>query len=127
VWNAGEQPLETLKGQPIAAFCGIGNPAGFRHTLLQCGYEIAAWREFPDHHNYGRDDITALADWAKESAQAEKISAVVCTHKDLVKIAVSHLGEVPLYAVSVGMRVLAGQELLEAKLRLLDQQALATS
>ena len=36
----------------VAAFCGIGNPAGFRHTLAACGYTVADFREFPDHHAY---------------------------------------------------------------------------
>jgi tetraacyldisaccharide 4'-kinase len=119
VWKEGEQPLDSLAGKCVAAFCGIGNPAGFRHTLEQCGYEVAAWREFPDHHRYSRDDVADLSQWAYRSAAA--LSAVVCTHKDLVKIALTQLGELPLFAVSVGMRILGGQELLEAKLQpLLD-------
>ncbi|MHC4404870.1 MAG: tetraacyldisaccharide 4'-kinase, partial [Planctomycetota bacterium] len=28
-----EEPVDALRGRPVAAFCGIGNPAGFRHTL----------------------------------------------------------------------------------------------
>src|SRR4051812_48896392 len=49
-------PLGQRMRKPIAAFCGIGNPAGFRHTLETCRLEIAAWREFPDHCPY--DDKT---------------------------------------------------------------------
>jgi tetraacyldisaccharide 4'-kinase len=30
-------PLSELRGERVAAFCGIGNPAGFRHTLESCG------------------------------------------------------------------------------------------
>ena len=37
---APEQPLESLAGQRVAALCGIGNPAGFRHTLATCGYQV---------------------------------------------------------------------------------------
>ena len=46
------EPLESLRGRPVAAFCGVGNPAGFRHTLSSCGYQLAGFREFPDHHAY---------------------------------------------------------------------------
>ena len=46
------QPLDTLARHRVAAFCGIGNPAGFRHTLTATGCEPVAWREFPDHHAY---------------------------------------------------------------------------
>src|SRR5262249_1316013 len=42
-----QQPLTALAGQRVAAFCGIGNPAGFRHTLAGCGYDVAGLREFP--------------------------------------------------------------------------------
>ncbi len=38
------EPISHLAGKSVAAFCGIGNPAGFRHTLEACGCDIAAWR-----------------------------------------------------------------------------------
>ena len=101
-------PLTSLAGQKVAAFCGIGNPAGFRHTLAQCGVEIAAFREFPDHHAYSREDVESLAAWAA-SAQ----SAVLCTHKDLVKLGIATLGPLPLYAVEIGLSFLSGQAELE--------------
>ena len=45
----------------VAAFCGIGNPAGFRHTLQACGCQVVDFREFPDHHPYNRADVESLA------------------------------------------------------------------
>jgi tetraacyldisaccharide 4'-kinase len=107
-----EQPLDILRGQRVAAFCGIGNPTGFRHTLNQCGYNVVAWREYPDHFAYRPDDVTALSSWASQpSAQA-----VVCTHKDLVKIAAVEIGGVPLRAVIVGLEFISGQHQLESLL-----------
>jgi tetraacyldisaccharide 4'-kinase len=44
--------LGSLAGQRVLAFCGIGNPAGFRHTLAACGYRVVEFLEFPDHHGY---------------------------------------------------------------------------
>jgi tetraacyldisaccharide 4'-kinase len=41
----------TLAGVRVAAFCGIGNPPAFRRTLENLGYEVAAFREFPDHQS----------------------------------------------------------------------------
>lgn len=112
--NSGEQqPLESLNGRRIAAFCGIGNPDGFRRTLKNCGWEVAAFREFPDHHRFDHADIDSLAAWAA----ASDAQAVVCTHKDLVKITVERLGELPLWALTVGLEVLAGKELLEQRLQ----------
>ncbi len=110
--SGAAQPLDALRGQPVAAFCAIGNPAGFRHTLEQAGVQPAEWRIFPDHHRYTPDNLQSLAAWAEGLAAA----ALVCTHKDLVKIGVDRLGSVPLWAVCVEFRFLAGQETVERRL-----------
>lgn len=106
------QPLDALRGARVAAFCGIGNPAGFAHTLAVCGYEVANLRDFPDHHAFARDELEELGAWATKLDAA----ALVCTHKDLVKIGSDQLGGVPLWAVSIGLEFISGQELLEARL-----------
>jgi tetraacyldisaccharide 4'-kinase len=111
--NGVEAPLELLQNAKITAFCGIGNPAGFRHTLTEICGEVIELREFPDHHSYTRDDLDQLGNSAKQQ-QAELL---VCTHKDLVKIGVTSLGGVPLYALRIGLKFLAGEEELLAKLR----------
>jgi tetraacyldisaccharide 4'-kinase len=110
--QGSEQPIASLAGQPIAAFAGIGNPAGFRHTLESCGCRPAAFREFSDHHAYTRADLASLAAWAKELGAA----AIVCTRKDLVKIDAERLGDLPLRALKIGLEFLRGQELLEQRL-----------
>jgi len=115
-----EAPLASLAGRPVAAFCGIGNPAGFRHTLEVCGYQVVAWRELPDHHDYTRTDVDELATWAERSAA----EAVVCTHKDLVKLRVARLEGKPLWAVRIGMQPLDGEEELADALVPLAQRAL---
>ena len=107
-----EAPLEQLAGKPIAGFCGIGNPAGFRHTLDGCGYEVAAWREFPDHFSYNPAKLAELETWVA----AAQVEAVVCTHKDLVKINSSKLGGVPLWAVSIELDISKGTAKLEERL-----------
>ncbi|NQT14405.1 MAG: tetraacyldisaccharide 4'-kinase, partial [Planctomycetes bacterium] len=113
-------PIDALGGQPVAAFSGIGNPAGFRHTLEQCGYRAVAFREFPDHHRYDRGDVESLIDWAEQL----EVGAVVTTHKDLVKLSVDRLGRHPLWALTVGLEFLAGQTAVEAKLEgLIPRQA----
>lgn len=111
--SSGEEaPLASLAGRSIAAFCGIGNPAAFRASLDQCSYQVVAWREFQDHHPYDERDIAALAEWAGKGAA----EAVVCTNKDLVKLNVPRLGKLPLWALSVGVEVLAGGEAVESRL-----------
>ncbi|HJS06394.1 MAG TPA: tetraacyldisaccharide 4'-kinase [Pirellulales bacterium] len=110
--SGAEVPLDALRGRRVAAFCGIGNPAGFRHTLASCGYEVSLFREFADHHAYRQTDVESLIDWADQA----EVSAVICTHKDLVKISLDQLGDKPLYALRVGMEFLVGQTELEARL-----------
>ncbi len=106
------QSLEALHGRRVAAFCGLGNPAGFRRTLETTGCEIVAWREFPDHHAFSSADLAALARAAEEAAA----DFLVCTHKDLVKIGRERLGDRPLWAVTVELQFIVGEELLDAKL-----------
>jgi tetraacyldisaccharide 4'-kinase len=110
--GGAHQPLDDARHARVAAFCGIGNPAGFRHTLDALGCHIVAWREFPDHHAYTRADIAELDQWARQ-AQA---SLVLCTRKDLVKIQAPELGAAPLRAVGVELRFLRGEEVIEAAL-----------
>jgi tetraacyldisaccharide 4'-kinase len=107
-----ELPVAALAGKPLAAFCGLGNPAGFRHTLGECDGQVQAFREFPDHHLYDRSDVESLAAWAAQL----NVTAVACTHKDLVKLELDRLGEHPLWALVIGIEILAGQDELEQQL-----------
>jgi tetraacyldisaccharide 4'-kinase len=99
-----QQPLSHLAGQRVAAFAGIGNPAGFRHALAACGYQVAAMREFADHFAYSARDAESLAAWANSL----DVAAAICTHKDLVKIGSLWTGNKPLWALSSRLRIEAG-------------------
>jgi tetraacyldisaccharide 4'-kinase len=113
VSSAGqEQSLDGLRGRRVAAFCGIGNPAGFRRTLEGLGAALAEFREFPDHYAYRRADIDSLAAWG-ERLGAE---ALVCTAKDLVKLRVEQIGRLPLWSVAIELEIMTGQSELEALL-----------
>jgi len=105
-------PLDSLAGQRVAAFCGIGNPVGFRATLEQCGYHVVALRELPDHHDYPPAEVGRLARWAAE----HDAQAIVCTHKDLVKVATDSRAGLPLWAISIEIEFLTGQEDLQSLL-----------
>jgi tetraacyldisaccharide 4'-kinase len=109
-----EVPVEALHGRPVAAFCGIGNPEGFRRTLDGLGLEVVAWRTFADHHPYVRADIEDLRRWAR---QQPADAALVTTQKDLVKINLERLGERELWALRIRLRVTSEQAAFEEKLR----------
>lgn len=107
-----EQPLAALAGRRVAAFCGIGNPAGFRHTLACLRADVVELREFADHHAYTRDDVESLARWV-ESLDVE---AILCTAKDLVKLRLETIGGRPLWALAIELEVTRGREELESRL-----------
>lgn len=111
-YDGRQQAIESLQGRPVAAFCGVGNPAGFQHTLQQCGYQVVAFREFADHHRYTRADVRSLIDWTDRL----DVAAVLCTHKDLVKLSGDQIGSRDIRALTIGVEFLAGQSELEAKL-----------
>jgi tetraacyldisaccharide 4'-kinase len=109
---AGEQrtTVDTIRGKPIAAFCGIGNPDAFRKTLAGLGAEVRAFREFADHHPYTRQDVEDLQKWANNVPEA---MAIITTQKDWVKIRLAELGAKPLWALRVGLQFVEGQELFD--------------
>lgn len=113
--NAQEEslPVESFAGQPVAAFCGIGQPAGFRHTLCRCGYEVAHFRELPDHDAYRPPRLAQLEQWVSRL----DVAAVLCTLKDLVKIRRVQLADRPLWALRIEMELVEGRSALEARLR----------
>jgi tetraacyldisaccharide 4'-kinase len=105
-------PLSVLEGKRVAAFCGIGNPAGFHHTLASSNCQIAAWHDFPDHYAYGPNDLAKLHSLAASCGA----DMVVCTQKDLVKLTRDSIAGCPLWAVAIELRFLTGQESFEAAL-----------
>jgi tetraacyldisaccharide 4'-kinase len=111
-------PVESLRGKRIAAFCGIGNPGGFRRTLELAGAEIVTWCEFADHCPYNHGQIVSLDAWARDSGA----ELLVCTHKDLVKIPRDDLGDKPLWALVVGLEFTAGEAEIGASLDTLTRK-----
>jgi tetraacyldisaccharide 4'-kinase len=107
------QEASSLCGAPIAAFCGIGNPAGFRHTLAAAGLNLAGLLELPDHCAYGRRTIERLEQWLSGLPQA---AAAICTQKDLVKIPRELLAGRPLFALEIELAIVRGEAEFEALL-----------
>lgn len=105
-------PLSGLAGKKVGAFCGIGNPEGFRRTLLGLGVEVAGFRAFPDHHPYDGSDVAGLAGWIR-SIGAE---LALTTQKDSVKLRAPSLGPAPLRALRIGLEVIDGAATLDRAL-----------
>jgi len=86
--NAARFELDTVADRSVFAFCGIGNPENFLTSLTEIDLQICGQTFFPDHHLYSRDDLEAVADQALRAGAA----ALICTHKDLVKIGSNQIG-----------------------------------
>lgn len=74
--------LAGLKGRPLLAFAGIGDPDKFFATLGAAGLDVRAHVPFPDHHRYRRAEASDLI------ARAERQRLVlVTTEKDMARLA----------------------------------------
>jgi tetraacyldisaccharide 4'-kinase len=105
-----QRDVAELKGRKTAAFCGIGNPAAFRHTLGLLGADVIELREYPDHHNYSRADVEELGRWT-ESLPND--AWVVTTQKDWVKLRLTQVSSRALWAVRVRLQFVEGQEMFD--------------
>jgi tetraacyldisaccharide 4'-kinase len=112
--SEGQRTATTeLRGRPIAALCGIGNPEAFRRTLLDLGADLCDFRTFPDHHPYSRDDVEELHSWARGLPAG---AWIITTQKDLVKLRLCDLGPCYLRALCVRLRVQSGEDVLHRHL-----------
>lgn len=112
--TGNSEPLTAWQGQPLAAFAGIGNPAGFEHTLRNCGLNVIAFRALADHQPYTLAVIASLEAWLRDLSS---IAGVVCTHKDLVKLPQAALAGVPLRALQIALQIERGEPDFVARLR----------
>jgi tetraacyldisaccharide 4'-kinase len=105
--------VETLAGNPVGAFCGIGNPCAFGRTLVSLGATVVNFRAFPDHHAYTAADVESLTQWAGSLPPEAMIAT---TQKDWVKLRVPALAGHPLWAVRIGLTFREGEEAFTAAL-----------
>ncbi|GHT40427.1 tetraacyldisaccharide 4'-kinase [Planctomycetales bacterium] len=98
-------PLDSLRGKTALAFCGIGNPAAFRRTLEICGVRVAELLEFPDHYLYAARGLNHIEQMAENLIP----DVILCTMKDIVKIDCPTIANIPVQAVSVGIRFFDGE------------------
>ena len=105
--------LGSVVGVKAFAFCGIGNPDGFRKTVSSLGVTCDLIQGFPDHYHYQAEDLAKLAKTAREHS----VDVVFVTQKDIVKICANAWQGPPLFAVEIGVEFIRGRELLESRLQ----------
>jgi tetraacyldisaccharide 4'-kinase len=102
-------PIGELADRTVAAFCGIGNPEGFRRTIIPLCGKVLDLRVYPDHHLYTAEDVRSLQSWVGEL----QANLALTTQKDLVKLRATTLGPIPLLALRVGLEIVAGEDVME--------------
>lgn len=119
--------VERLNGESIEpagtrafAFAAVGQPSAFLTTVRSLGVEVVGTRWWPDHHEYTKGEIVALAtdrqpdhDW------------LITTEKDAVKLAdLSGLGNLPIAVVRIAIDFLGdGDTMLESVLDRISEQS----
>jgi tetraacyldisaccharide 4'-kinase len=97
-------PLAQPPFGPVAAFCGLGNPASFRRTLESLHVPLVDWLEFHDHHRYRPRELRHIV----AQARAKGASALLTTAKDAVNLcegAEDLLAPLPLYCLDVTLAI----------------------
>lgn len=94
----GNQVIEIA--EPVAAFCGIGNPPSFIKQLKSAGYEPVSTTLFPDHHRYTGDDINNVV----RKAKAVGAESLLTTAKDAVKLRGLSF-ELPCYVLEIEISI----------------------
>ena len=96
----GKVMTETLEGNRVVLFAGIGNPAAFRATAASLGVEVVGEKWWPDHHHYRRRDVNELL----RVGRFPPHDLLLTTEKDAVKLAkLSGLEQANIFTVRVAI------------------------
>ncbi|GJL79024.1 MAG: tetraacyldisaccharide 4'-kinase [Nitrospinaceae bacterium] len=103
--NSETLDVESLKGQPVAAFCGIAKPGDFKATLVAAGARVVFYRAFGDHHRYDAEDLKSI----DQAARKTHAKYILVSEKDGVKIDPS-MFSLPVMKVVVDVVILEGRD-----------------
>ena len=98
--NGESVKKESLITQPLAAFCGVGNPESFFNQLRRESFPPLLTRAFADHHNYTQSDLDRLTNDAKSHGA----SGFITTAKDAFKLTSLEL-ELPCYVLDIKISI----------------------
>lgn len=102
---------EILKNEPVAAFCGIAKPEGFRQILRDSQIQPKLFKSFPDHHPYTLQDIKEL----EARAIKEGAKFILLPEKDAVKLKGMKF-TLPFFKVVIELEILEGRETFNKQL-----------
>jgi 3-deoxy-D-manno-octulosonic-acid transferase len=103
---------ELAEDMRAIAFCGLGNPDAFWHTLRQVGIDPVASYAFDDHHQYTPSEIRRLARHARDIGAGSMLT----TAKDVVNLDPEFpaiIGTIKLYWLEVRTEIEDGTKLID--------------
>jgi len=109
-------PPEAFGGEPVCAFCGIGNPQAFFADLRKWGFSVVLQETFPDHHIYTPENLTALAATSKK----HNVAAAVTTEKDAMNLPPLRKPPLPIVACVIRTELGEGENFDAALVARLD-------
>jgi tetraacyldisaccharide 4'-kinase len=74
--------LSRLQGKRVYVFSGLADNSNFHRTLTDIGCHLSGTRDFPDHYEFSKSDLTAIAHAAIE----RRAEAILTTQKDAARI-----------------------------------------
>lgn len=99
---------EDIVAEPLAAFCGVGNPESFFTQLRDGGIVPVITSTFADHHRYNQSELDALS----QEAKARGASGLITTAKDAVKLSSLDF-ELPCYVLKIQISIDDEDRLIE--------------
>ena len=85
----------------VVAFCGIGKPEGFRHTLEKTGFKVVKFHIFPDHWNFRVEDLEKLG----ETLRTSEADYLVTTEKDAARLGSALMKEMDIRVLPISLSV----------------------
>jgi tetraacyldisaccharide 4'-kinase len=116
VATGARQEPSRLAGRRVALVSSIGDPEGFEATVRRLQAAVSWHWTLPDHYRYVPQDWDVL----RARLEGAGLDAVVTTEKDWVRLRPCSVGRqslaVPLRVLSVRMKLLMGEDELDARL-----------
>lgn len=106
-WPDQTLPITALKDRPVAVLSGIGNPAAFVNTVRHAGARVVDVLSLKDHERYDAESMRQIREWLDRIPDRQ--AAIVCTHKDLVKLKTDRIAGRELWALLVELEIVSGE------------------
>jgi tetraacyldisaccharide 4'-kinase len=105
--TGASQTKTPVAGQPVVAFCAVGNPQAF-FDLIRADLNLTGTIAFRDHHQFTQGD----SDRVTRDALAGGAQALVTTAKDEVKLRALRF-DLPCYVVDIAIEISSPDKLFD--------------